>query len=116
MTDKGSKLGKRHEQQGKPGLVQAADAINDVVEDVTLKVAGVDPDAEDAAGRTNEQLYLPDSSVSKPLPNHIDPRSADREARERQRYIEEIVTAAASPSTAGSNQPKSVRRKGKNRK
>jgi hypothetical protein len=72
---------------------EAADKINDAVEDLTLKVAGtaVERNAERVAAKVNEQVELPEISESASLPKHIDPTSSVRAARERQSYIEQIV-------------------------
>jgi len=66
---------------------EAADKINDAVEDLTLKVAGtaVEPNAERVAAKVNEQVELPEISESASLPKHIDPTSSVRAARERRR-------------------------------
>src|SRR5437762_12443237 len=71
----------------KPVIERAADKVNDAVEAITLKVAdsAVEPDAEHAAGTTNEQVYIPEAAENVSLPSHIDPKSDDRIARERQK-------------------------------
>ena len=47
----------------KPVIEQAADKINDVVEEITLKTANaaIEPDAEHVAGTTNVQAYVPEA-------------------------------------------------------
>src|ERR1700704_2716951 len=84
----------------KPVIEQAADKINDVVEEITLKAAdaAIEPDAEHVAGTTNEQVYVPEATENVTLPSHIDPKSDDRIARERQKYVEQIVGIAAAPT------------------
>jgi hypothetical protein len=84
----------------KPVIEQAADKINDVVEKITLKAAdaAIEPDAEHVAGTTNEQVYVPEATENVSLPSHIDPKSDDRIARERQKYVEQIVGIAAAPT------------------
>jgi hypothetical protein len=85
----------------KPVIEQAADKINDVVEEITLKTANaaIEPDAEHVAGTTNVQAYVPEATETVSLPSHIDLKSDDRTARERKKYIEQIVgTAAAAPT------------------
>ncbi|WP_156042145.1 hypothetical protein [Bradyrhizobium sp. URHD0069] len=83
----------------KPVIEQAADKINDVVEEITLKAAdaAIEPDAEHVAGTTNEQVHVPEATENVSLPSHIDPKSDDRTARERQKYVEQIVGMAAAP-------------------
>ena len=92
----------------KPIIEQAADKINDVVEEITLKAAdaAIEPDAAHVAGTTNEQVYVPEATETVSLPSHIDPKSADRTAREQQKYIEQIVGAAAAPTKKRKVQPK----------
>jgi hypothetical protein len=84
----------------KPVIEQAADKVNDAVEEITLKAAdaAVEPDAEHAAGTTNEQVYIPEATDNVSLPSHIDPKSDSRIARERQKYVEQIVGLAAAPT------------------
>jgi hypothetical protein len=84
----------------KPVIEQAADKVNDAVEEITLKAAdaAVEPDAEHAAGTTNEQVYIPEATENVSLPSHIDPKSDSRIARERQKYVEQIVGLAAAPT------------------
>jgi hypothetical protein len=55
----------------KPALEKAADIINDAVEVIALKAAdaAVEPDPEHVAGRSNEQLYLPEVSQTVSMPN-----------------------------------------------
>jgi hypothetical protein len=57
---------------------EAADKINDAVEDLTFKVAGtaVEPNAGRVAAKVNEQVELPEISESASLPKHIDPTSS----------------------------------------
>jgi hypothetical protein len=52
----------RHESQTKPVIEQAADTVNDAVEEITLKAAdaAVEPDAEHVAATTHEQVYIPE--------------------------------------------------------
>jgi hypothetical protein len=100
---------------GKSGPMQAADAINDAIEEVTLEVTGAtDPDESHVAGKTNEQLYIADSE-RRPLPDHIDPKSPNRLAREQQSYIEQLVTSA-SPSKSKRLAPKNANRQQAKRK
>ena len=68
---------------------EAADKINDAVEDLTL--TAVERNAKRVAAKVNEQVELPEISESASLPKHIDPTSSVRAARERQSYIEQIV-------------------------
>jgi hypothetical protein len=68
---------------------EAADKINDAVEDLTL--TAVERNAKRVAAKVNEQVELPETSESASLPKHIDPTSSVRAARERQSYIEQIV-------------------------
>jgi hypothetical protein len=51
-------------EKEKPALEKAADTVNDVVEEIALKVAdaSIEPDPEHVAGSSNEQLYLPEAS------------------------------------------------------
>jgi hypothetical protein len=81
----------------KPVIEQAADKVNDAVEEITFKAADavVEPDVEHVAGTTNEQVYIPKAIENVSLPSHIDPKSDDRIARERQKYVEQIVGLAA---------------------
>jgi hypothetical protein len=57
---------------------EAADKINDAVDDLTLKVAGtaVDPNAERVAANVSDQVERPEISESASLPKHIDPTSS----------------------------------------
>ena len=57
----------------KPVIEQAADKINDVVEEITLKAAdaAIEPDAEHVAGTTNEQVYVPEASETVSLPHAL---------------------------------------------
>jgi hypothetical protein len=84
----------------KPVIEQAADTVNDAVEEITLKAAdaAVEPDAEHVAATTHEQVYIPEVTEKVSLPSHIDPKSDDRIARERQKYVEQIVGLAAAPT------------------
>jgi hypothetical protein len=68
---------------GKTTVEEAADKVNDVVEDLTLKAAdaAIERDSERA---TNMQGHLCETPVSTSLPDHIDPSSAERAARELQ--------------------------------
>jgi len=90
---------------------EAADKINDAVEDLTLKVAGtaVEPNAERVAAKVNEQVELPEISESASLPKHIDPTSSVRAARERQSYIEQIVATAAAPAEQVKNKTRATK-------
>ena len=81
----------------KPVIEQAADKINDVVEEITLNAAD-EPDAAHVAGTANEQVNVPEATETVSLPRHIDPNSDDRTAREQQKYIEQIVRTAAAPT------------------
>src|SRR4051812_20057640 len=92
---------------------EAADKINDAVEDLTLKVAGtaVEPNAERFAANVNDQVELPEISESAFLPKHIDPTSSVRAARERQSYIEQIVAAAAVPSKQVKNKTRATKKR-----
>ena len=83
----------------KPVIEQAADKINDVVEEITLRAAdaAIEPDAAHVAGTANEQVNVPEATETVSLPRHIDPNSDDRTAREQQKYIEQIVGTAAAP-------------------
>ncbi len=49
----------------KPAVVEAADTVNDVVEHLALKAAGIvgDGDPEHIAGTTNEQVYVPEAQA-----------------------------------------------------
>ncbi|MCK1640353.1 hypothetical protein IVA95_22780 [Bradyrhizobium sp. 157] len=82
--------------KGKTMLEEAVDKVNDVVEDLTLKAAdaAIEPTSEHIA-RHNEQVRLSETSEIPSLPSHIDPSSVERAARERQKYVEQIVAAAA---------------------
>ena len=84
----------------KPIIEQAADKINDVVEEITLRAAdaAIEPDAAHVAGTANEQVNVPEATETVSLPRHIDPNSDDRTAREQQKYIEQIVRTAAAPT------------------
>jgi hypothetical protein len=75
---------------------EAADKINDAVEDLTL--TAVERNAKRVAAKVNEQVELPETSESASLPKHIDPTSSVRAARERQSCIEQIVATAAAPA------------------
>jgi hypothetical protein len=48
----------------KPAIEKAADKVNDVVEEITLKVAdaAIEPAPAHVAGAANEQVYLPDAT------------------------------------------------------
>jgi hypothetical protein len=83
--------------KGKTMLEEAVDKVNDVVEDLTLKAAdaAIEPTSEYIT-RHNEQVRLSETAESPSLPSHIDPSSMERAARERQKYVEQIVAAAAS--------------------
>jgi hypothetical protein len=50
----------------KPAIEKAADKVNDVVEEITLKAAdaAIEPDPAHVAGAANEQVYLPEASHS----------------------------------------------------
>ncbi len=52
-------------EKEKPAVIEAADTVNDVVEDLALKAAGIvgDGDPEHIAGTTNEQVYVPEAQV-----------------------------------------------------
>jgi hypothetical protein len=52
----------------KPTALVAADKVNDVVEDLALEAAGIadEPDPEHVAGKTNEQVYLPETEGQPP--------------------------------------------------
>ena len=86
--------------KGKMAVEEAADKVNDAVEDLTLKAAdaAIEPAPEHNARMADEKVRLPDTSESASLPDHIDPNSVERAARERQKYIEQIVATAASSS------------------
>jgi hypothetical protein len=58
----------------KPALEKAADAINDAVEDIALRAADavIEADPAHVAGRSNEQLYLPEVSQTVSPPNPSD--------------------------------------------
>ena len=71
MSDKGRAL-----------LANAADKINDVVEDLTFDAA-VERNAKCVAAEANEQVDLPEIPESASLPSQIDPTSSGRAARER---------------------------------
>ena len=92
---------------------EAADKINDAVEDLTLKVDGtaVDRNAERVVAKFNEQVELPEISESASLPKHIDPTSSVRAARERQSYIEQIVAAAAAPAKQVRNRTRTTKKR-----
>jgi hypothetical protein len=92
---------------------EAADKINDAVEDLTLKVAGtaVEPKAERVAANVNDQVELPEISENAALPKHIDPTSSVRVARERQSYIEQIVAAAAAPAKQAKNKTRATKKR-----
>ena len=92
---------------------EAADKINEAVEDLTLKVAGtaVEPNAERVAANVNEQVELPEISESASLPKHIDPTSSVRGARERQSCIEQIVAAAAAPVKQVKNKARATKKR-----
>lgn len=47
----------------KSTLEQAADKLNDAVEEIALKAAdaAIEPDPKQVAGTTNEQIYLPEA-------------------------------------------------------
>jgi hypothetical protein len=99
----------------KSGPLYAADAINDAIEEVTLEVTGAsDPDEAHVAGKTNEQFYIADSE-RRPLPDHIDPKSPNRIAREQQSYIEQLVTSA-SPTKSKASTGKNAKRQQAKRK
>jgi|SRR5215213_502357 len=93
---------------------EAADKINDAVEDLILKVAGtaVERNAERVAAKVNEQqVELPEISESASLPKHIDPTSSVRAARERQSYIEQIVATAAAPAKQVKNKTRATKKR-----
>ena len=54
----------------KPAIEKAADKVNDVVEEITLKAAdaAIEPDPAHVAGAANEQVYLPE--VTETVANH----------------------------------------------
>ena len=86
--------------KGKMAVEEAADKVNDAVEDLTLKAAdaAIEPAPEHNARIADEKVRLSETSESASLPDHIDPNSVERAARERQKYIEHIVATAASSS------------------
>jgi hypothetical protein len=55
-------------EKEKPALEKAADKINDAVEEIALKGAdaAIEPDPEHVAGKSNEQLYLPEATEAAP--------------------------------------------------
>jgi hypothetical protein len=65
--------GERHDmnENENPALEKAADTINDAVEEIALRAAdaAIEPDPEHVAGRSNEQLYLPEISQTVLPPN-----------------------------------------------
>jgi hypothetical protein len=64
-------------KNGKFTLEQAADKVNDAVEEIALAAAdaAIEPDPVHVAGTTNEQMYLPE--VSAPPDRPEDPWTAD---------------------------------------
>jgi|GraSoiStandDraft_45_1057281.scaffolds.fasta_scaffold451290_2 hypothetical protein len=58
-------------EKEKPALEKAADKINDAVEEIALKAAdaAIEPDPEHVAGKSNEQLYLPQAGEAVAPPN-----------------------------------------------
>jgi hypothetical protein len=58
----------------KPALEKAAGTINDAVEDIALRAAdaAIEPDPKQVAGRSNEQLYLPEVRQTVSPPNASD--------------------------------------------
>jgi hypothetical protein len=85
---------------------EAADEINDAVEDLTLKVAGTA--VERNAERTTKSSSFSESAS---LPKHIDPASSVRAARERQSYIEQIVATAAASAKQVKNKPRATKKR-----
>jgi hypothetical protein len=59
------------DEKEKPALEKAADKINDAVEEIALKAAdaAIEPDPEHVAGKSNEQLYLPEATEAIAPPN-----------------------------------------------
>lgn len=57
-------------EKEKPAVIEAADTVNDVVEDLALTAAGIvgDGDPEHIAGTTNEQVYIPEATEA-PAPS-----------------------------------------------
>ena len=55
----------------KPAVEKAADKINDAVEEIALKAAdaAIEPNPEHVAGKSNEQLYLPEATEAIAPPN-----------------------------------------------
>lgn len=51
-------------EKEQPAVIDAADELNDVVEDLAFKTAGVisDGDPEHVVGTTNEQVYTPEAN------------------------------------------------------
>ena len=58
-------------EKEKPALEKAVDKINDAVEEIALKAAdaAIEPDPEHVAGKSNEQLYLPEATEAIAPPN-----------------------------------------------
>jgi hypothetical protein len=53
-------------QAEKPAVVEAADALNDLVEEAALAVADAAIDPEHVAPLTNEQVYIPEATEAPP--------------------------------------------------
>ena len=52
----------------KSTLEEAADKVNDAIEEIALKAAdaAIEPDPKQVAGTSNEQVYLPEASEGLP--------------------------------------------------
>jgi hypothetical protein len=78
----------------KSTLEEAADKVNDAVEEIALKAAdaAIEPDPEQVAATTNEQIYLPEASEGAidPSARTIPTRDAEPHSRTKKSGKEKL--------------------------